>query len=124
MCINAHLLYTNVRCPRKPASEVVITLNMGMYNVVLSTVCMHRIFGSFTMESILATAFGRVIDIQRGQSSQLTKAAADVFSSGQDHDQETSLRYLIVLLSKWISNTFCGTDVTTLTVMNTLRYYT
>lgn len=35
----------------------------------------HRIYGNYTMETIMASAFGRVIEIQKGQSSQLTKAA-------------------------------------------------
>ncbi len=71
---------------------------------------MHRTFGSFTMESILATAFGRVIDIQQGQSSQLTKAAADVFGGGHD-GENTSTRYLMVLLSKWIKERYLCTDI-------------
>ena len=38
-----------------------------------------RIFGSFTMETILATGFGRIIDIQKGESDKLTEAAAVIF---------------------------------------------
>jgi len=37
-------------------------------------------YSSFTMETILATAFGRVIDIQRGEGDQLTNACAAAFS--------------------------------------------
>lgn len=51
------------------------------------------------METLLATAFGRVMDLQKGQSDQLTKAAATVFSS--DHEGEMfSSRYATMLLSK------------------------
>ena len=50
------------------------------------------------METILATAFGRVIDIQRGESSELTEAAADVFAGGHEK-KKTSERYVITLLS-------------------------
>ena len=53
------------------------------------------------METILATAFGRVIDIQRGESSQLTEAAAEIFS-GNHEGKTTSRRYLTVLLSTYI----------------------
>ena len=58
----------------------------------------HRIFSSFTMETILATAFGRVIDVQRGESSQLTKAAADIFA-GSHEQNRTSGRFLSIVLS-------------------------
>lgn len=50
------------------------------------------------MEAILATAFGRMIDVQRGQSSQLAEAAAAVFSSSHE-DKKTSPRYVAALLS-------------------------
>ena len=39
------------------------------------------------METILATAFGRVIDIQRGEADELTKASVSVstaFTEGGD----------------------------------------
>ena len=32
------------------------------------------------METILATAFGRVIDIQRGEADELTKTCTSLFS--------------------------------------------
>ena len=50
------------------------------------------------METILATAFGRVIDVQRGESSQLTKAAADIFA-GSHEQNRTSGRFLSIVLS-------------------------
>ena len=50
------------------------------------------------METLLATAFGRVIDIQRGQSDHLTKSAAEIFSSAQE-GKKTSLIYLNTVLS-------------------------
>ena len=33
-----------------------------------------RVFSSFTLESIIATAFGRQVNLQRGESDDLTKA--------------------------------------------------
>jgi hypothetical protein len=57
-----------------------------------------RMYGSFTMETLLATAFGRVLDIQRGQSDELTQAAASVFSGSQE-GKKTSAHYVTTLLS-------------------------
>ena len=34
----------------------------------------YRVFGCFTLESILATAFGRKVDLQKGESDEFTKA--------------------------------------------------
>ena len=36
------------------------------------------------METMIATAFGRHVDIQRGEADQLTEAAAGVFRGSQD----------------------------------------
>ena len=81
--------------------------SVEVFKYVVLLQCVHgiiiqysiRIFGSFTMESILATAFGRLIDIQRGQSSQLAEAAATLFAINHQH-KKTSLHYIAVLLSK------------------------
>ena len=35
---------------------------------------MCRVYSSFTLESIIATAFGRQINLQKGESDDLTKA--------------------------------------------------
>ena len=51
------------------------------------------------METIFATGFGRVVDIQKGQSDQLTEAAAGIFSVAHE-DKITSVLYGIMLLSK------------------------
>ncbi len=58
-----------------------------------------RIYGSFTMESIFSAAFGRVIEIQKGQSDQITDAAAVIFETS--HEKKlSSVVVLIMLLSK------------------------
>ena len=38
-----------------------------------------RAYGAFTLESILAAGFGRVIDVQRGDADEVTRAAKAVF---------------------------------------------
>ena len=52
------------------------------------------------METILATAFGRKIDIQRGEADELTKAASSFFEQtepGQPAARET----LVLMTSKF-----------------------
>ncbi len=56
----------------------------------------------------MATFFGRVIDLQKGESDQLTEAAADVFSSGHE-GKKSSFNFATMLLSmqRYISNFLC-----------------
>ena len=42
---------------------------------------MCRVFTSFTLETILSTAFGRQVDIQRGESDELSKSIDKLFAS-------------------------------------------
>ena len=51
------------------------------------------------MEVIIATAFGRVVDIQKNESDELTEAAAKIFTMASDADR-TNFIYLILLLSE------------------------
>ena len=51
------------------------------------------------MEVIIATAFGRVVEIQKDQSDDLTEAAANIFTMASDADK-TNFIYLILLLSE------------------------
>ena len=41
--------------------------------------CVFRIFCQFTMETILATAFGCQVNILKEEGSALTEAAAEIF---------------------------------------------
>ena len=58
-----------------------------------------RTYGSFTMETILATAFGRVIDIQRGESDELTRAVDSIFR-GLEEGGSLDRNIIISLISK------------------------
>jgi hypothetical protein len=47
---------------------------------------MYRVFRSFTMETILATAFGRQVELQRGETDSISKSMEMLvggFTSGQ-----------------------------------------
>ena len=39
-----------------------------------------RMFGAFTLDSIMSVAFGRITDVQSGKEDRLSQAAAKVFS--------------------------------------------
>ena len=36
------------------------------------------------METLIATAFGRYVNIQRGEADQITKCASDIFRATED----------------------------------------
>ena len=61
-----------------------------------------RIYGEFTMESILAAAFGRVINIQKGEADEVTEAAKGVFAAGRDKKIQIS----VALVSKLIKTLY------------------
>ena len=58
-------------------------------------------YGKFTMETILATAFGRVLNIQRGEGDQLTEVASLVFAGAQE-GQTTTTAFVTLILSELI----------------------
>ena len=58
------------------------------------------VFGKLTMETIIATAFGRIIDVQRGESDQLVDAA-NVFFSGATEGQYLSPSGLVFIVSNF-----------------------
>ena len=44
----------------------------------------YRLYGRFTMETILATAFGRIVEVQKGDSDEVVKAARGIFQSSRE----------------------------------------
>ena len=77
---------------------------MKVNQVSLLPTC--SVYGAFTMETIFATSFGRIMDIQKGQSNELTKAAEIILST--DHEQnKNSFLSLHVTLSKIFVCSFC-----------------
>lgn len=70
-----------------------------MHDVVV--LCMYSVYVSFTMEAIFSTTFGQEIEIQKGQSNQLAKAAGKVFGRDQDSKLVSPLFWMI-LLSKGV----------------------
>ena len=68
----------------------------------LQQIMLCRIYGEFTMESILAAAFGRVINIQRGEADEVTEAAKGVFAAGRNKKIQIS----VALVSKLIKTLY------------------
>ena len=60
-------------------------------------ICFCRTYGSFTMETIIATAFGRNIDIQGGEADELTRVVKAFFS--QREEGQLADREVLVLLN-------------------------
>ena len=58
-------------------------------------------YGDYTMETILATAFGCVVNIQRGESHQLLEAASTVFKVAEE-GKKMSKFFITMLLCKFI----------------------
>lgn len=54
------------------------------------------------METILATAFGRKVDVQGGEADELTNAAKSFFSQAEE-GQLASRDVLVMLNSEWFS---------------------
>ena len=52
------------------------------------------------METILATAFGRKVDVQGGEADELTNAAKSFFSQAEE-GQLASREVLVMLNSEW-----------------------
>ena len=60
----------------------------------------HDAFGKLTIEAVVAAAFGRIIDIQRGESDELVNAAKEIFAITSE-GQAFSAERLNVLLSNF-----------------------
>ena len=63
-----------------------------------------RTYGSFTLETILATAFGRVVNIQQGESDELTEVVHTRFR--QLEEGRSGSREAVILLTS-MTNHFC-----------------
>ena len=62
-----------------------------------NSVDVHKLFGVFTMEVILATAFSRDISSQSGKENPLVKAAASVFQSGRSGSSLVAERLIMTM---------------------------
>ena len=51
------------------------------------------------METIIATAFGRIINLQKEKSDSLAEAASGIFDSAHEKEK-TSLAYVMMILSE------------------------
>ena len=61
-----------------------------------------RLFGQFTMEGILAAAFGCQVSVMKGEADSLTKAAGSIFSAGKR--PITNQEIVVTATCKWGEN--------------------
>ena len=52
------------------------------------------------METILSTAFGRVISFQMGEADKLTEAVAAIFAAVREGENKISLSFIHLLIGK------------------------
>ena len=57
------------------------------------------------MESLIATAFGRYVNLQRGEADELTEDAGTLFTSGQE-DQALSPDIVLALICKFYGSAY------------------
>ena len=55
-----------------------------LYTHSCIVIVVDRIFGQFTMQTILATAFGRQVNVLKGEGDELIEAAAGLFSNASN----------------------------------------
>ena len=65
-----------------------------------------RMFGAFTLDSILSVAFGRIADVQSGKEDRLSKAVASAFSVGRDNGVIHPLRAIAITSTQQNSSKF------------------
>ena len=69
---------------------------LPMLHVLMAGYLHLRMFGAFTLDSILSVAFGRITDVQSGKEDRLSKAVASVFSVGRDKEVIHPLRIIAI----------------------------
>ncbi|CAI8013017.1 Cytochrome P450 3A14 [Geodia barretti] len=67
----------------KKSSDVLVE-KLGEFAESGKSVEMFRVYGAFTMETLIATAFGRHVNIQRGEADQITQGANSIFRAAED----------------------------------------
>ena len=69
----------------------IVTLHIIMLYI------MHRVYGAFTMETLIATAFGQYSNVQRGEADGITDGASAFFRSSADGSAISSDLLMAVL---------------------------
>ena len=102
MCKGEHCSY--VQCVVYFISDM-----LGACHVFLICTCRinHRLFSKMTMEIILATAFGRSMDVQGGAGGKILESAYEVFASllpGADDKPRPFILFLQIISSQFTFN--------------------
>ena len=65
--------------PGRVLTSLSLFYSVCAYTVANNIISFSRLYEAFTMETILATTFSRIVEVQRGESDELTEAAVDIF---------------------------------------------
>ena len=77
--------------------HVCITFIIALsFDLIIEIHTPPRMFGAFTLDSILSTAFGRITDVQSGKEDRLSNAVAKVFSLTRDSEAIHPLRMVAI----------------------------
>lgn len=66
-----------------------------------------RMFGAFTLDSILSVAFGRITDVQSGKEDRLNNAVAKVFSLTRENEAIHPLRFIAISSMQFNASVCC-----------------
>ena len=72
------------------------TVNIFTLHIIMLYI-MHRVYGAFTMETLIATAFGQYSNVQRGEADGITDGASAFFRSSADGSAISSDLLMAVL---------------------------
>ena len=73
--------------------------NASSWLTALIIMIVYRIYRRYSMETIIATAFGRVINVQRNESDELAEAGISLFGSFKTkQEQNIKTQYLSMML--------------------------
>ena len=73
--------------------EIMKYVNSSTHITLLDIICCFRVFGEFTLEVILATAFGRQVDLQKGESDEFSKAFHTILTGSEEGQMEQFLLF-------------------------------
>ena len=69
---------------------------MVSFGIIIEIHTPPRMFGAFTLDSILSVAFGRITDVQSGKEDRLSNAVAKVFSLTRENEAIHLLRFIAI----------------------------
>lgn len=76
-------MYTSKPCVCRYNVHTITITNVPL---TCTCVCLHRLYQKFTLETVLATSFGRCIDVQNGEAHAVFDATIEVLNFLQERN--------------------------------------